>query len=231
MKSLIAAKKYFKDGKLLTGFTMIELIVVIAVFMFIIGAAVGIFLSIVQNQKKLLSEEQLLNQISYIEEYMSKAMRMATKDLSGNCLIDNSPTSPFPGKSYPGYNYLLTRPFTTGPAAGFFTGIKFFNQSDNICQEFYWDTTQGVLEEVRGSASPIALTPSSMQINSIKFSINGTGGCYGGGTCPFGDQDLSVVNLQPRITMLLNVKISGDSQEPNRTIQTTVSQRNLNVAQ
>ena len=57
------------------GFTLIELIVVMTVFLLVIGAAMGIFISIVQNQKKILSEQELLNQISYVEEYMSKALR------------------------------------------------------------------------------------------------------------------------------------------------------------
>ena len=102
------------------GFTLIELIVVIAVFVFIIGAAIGIFLSVVQNQKKILAEQQFMNQISYAEEYMSKALRMAAVDIDGSCLIDPHGSN----QSNPGYIYLLTRYDTS---KGLFKGIKFKN--------------------------------------------------------------------------------------------------------
>ncbi len=243
MKSSITTKKYSKDGKLLTGFTLIELIVVMGVFMFVIGAAIGIFISIVQHQKKILAEQELLNQVSYVEEYMSKAMRMATKDTAGNCLVDNSSLSPNPETYYSGYTYLLTRPVTIS-GASFFTGIKFLNQSntDNsgvpVCQEFYLDTssTPYILKELKtyspyakvGDENAVALTSKELNINSIRFGIDGFNGIYGAGY-PIDDQDTGLEYFQPRVTVTMQIQIPGDSQEPTRTIQTTVSQRNLNA--
>jgi len=239
------------------GFTLIEMIVVMAVFLFIIGGALGIFLSVVQSQKRLLSEQQFLNQISYVEEYMSKALRMAATDDQttdpvgdGNCVGH-------------GYIYLLTRYNTN---TGFFTGIKFLNQSDdNACQEFYLDVASLtdpslVLWEMNtnNGSSPVALTPTNLQINSVRFSIDGSDGSANEPSlsqnclpsqCGTSDTD----TVQPRVTILLNVTIPGDNQSvgascsadtcpsgeacdmsihkcsPTRVIQTTVSQRNLNV--
>ncbi|MCX6723587.1 MAG: type II secretion system protein [Candidatus Staskawiczbacteria bacterium] len=208
------------------GFTLIEIIVVMAVFMFIIGAGIGLFLSIVKSQKRILAEQQLINQISYAEEYMSKALRMAVKDSAGTCLTDDSPTSPNFGHYYTNYNYLLTRPINN-----FFTGIKFINASNgNICQEFFLDT-DGVLYERKKGVAQVPLTSSNMKVNFVRFGINGYNGCYGGNTCPSGDQDTAVFTVtplpQPRITTLLNVTAPGDSN--GKTFQTTVSQRNLNT--
>ena len=217
-----------------TGFTLIELIVVMAVFLFVIGAALGIFLSIVQHQKSVLAETQLFNQISYAEEYMSRALRMArAEDPGQNCLIDANNTD------HPGYIYLLTRP---DPSSGFFQGIKFLNQSDEdsfgrpMCEEFYVAPASSndnrlVLWATRGSDAPIMLTPTALQINSVKFSINRSNGnpqslgCNDTNQCGASKLD----PVQPRVTILLNVKVAGDSQEPERIIQTTISQRNLNV--
>jgi prepilin-type N-terminal cleavage/methylation domain-containing protein len=205
--------------KLYKGFTLIELIVVIAVFLFIIGAAMGIFLSIVTSQKKVLAEQQFLNQISYVEEYMSKALRMAVADTSGTCSANT------------GYIYLLTH-WEDLPQS--WEGIEFLN-SDGTCQEFYLGScdpnnpTSLVLCEKKDSASPVALTPASLQFDStnpIRFAVNGdAGGCLGLPPCGASNIDAS----QPRVTILMKVKIAGDSEEPNRTIQTTVSQRNLNI--
>ena len=201
------------------GFTLIELIVVMAVFLFIIGAAIGIFLSIVKNQKKILAEQQVLNQISYVEEYMSKALRMVAADLSGGCIS-------------PGYIYLLTRYNGT---LGAWQGIKFINQSDgDACQEFFLAGTGTaldpyILKEIKNGGAAVDLTPNNLQFDStnpIRFAVNGSAsGC--GGAIPCGASNTDPV--QPRVTILLNIKIAGDSQEPNKIIQTTVSQRNLNV--
>ena len=214
------------------GFTIIELIVVMAVFLFIIGAAIGIFISIIQHQKKVLSETQLLNQIGYLEEYMSKALRMAAAD---NTITDPS------GTCIPkGHIYLLTR-----VNAGIYRGIKFINQSDsNACQEFFLagaGTTANpyILKELKNStneSSAVELTSSSTQINFVRFSVNGLDGSVAGQGCTGGPGQCGASNkdaAQPRVTVLLNIKITGDSQDDPRgtprTIQTTVSQRNLNV--
>lgn len=232
------------------GFTIIELIVVIAVFMFIIGAAIGIFLSIVQSQKKILAEEEFLNQISYAEEYMSKALRMATVATTDDCIPQ-------------GYIYSLTNYQFAGKYAGFFTGIKFINQSDDgACQEFFLDATNPLhpaLMSKRNDADAVAITSSGLQINSVRFSVNGSNG--GTFTIPTNFTCTSslcgatnIDGIQPRVTILLNVIIPGSTSgigtsctsDTNcfnggvcdlsvhkcvgtRTIQTTVSQRNLNV--
>lgn len=221
-----------KTSKLTKGFTIIEMIVVVAVFLFIVGVAISIFISIVQNQKKVLSEQQLLNQISYTGEYMSKALRMARTartNLDYDCL----------GINNMGYVYLLTR---YDQSLGLFRGIKFVNQSDvdslgnPACQEFFLDNTtdpsRPVLKELKNSnydGDAVALNSSDLQINSVRFSVNGSDGsglgCSELDRCGASELD----SVQPRVTILLDVKISADNQEPDRIIQTTVSQRNLNA--
>jgi prepilin-type N-terminal cleavage/methylation domain-containing protein len=221
------------------GFTLIELIVVMAIFLFVIGTAIGIFISMVQNQKKVLAEQQFLNQISYVEEYMSKALRMAGKDEDGTSCL---------GTGYAGYSYLLSRPY-----GGYYEGVKFLDQSNNICEEFYWNDQKQVLEEIKNNdnANPVDLTSSNMKITSVRFGVDGTTGCVDAGStnCPNGDNADSVASLQPRVTMVFKIIIPGENQGgkncasdtdclyneacdkkcvPARIIQTTVSQRNLN---
>ena len=203
------------------GFTIIEVIVVMAVFLFIVGAGIGIFISIVQNQKRVLAEQQLLNQVSYIEEYMSKALRMAKTDQAGDCIGEKN-------------IYKLTR-YDTG--LGSYRGIEFINPSDfdsegnPICQQFFLDNITDpdhpVLKELINSDNDndaVALTSDNLKINSMKFLINKD---ISGGDPVSSTSD----GIQPRVTILLNIQIPGDSSQPNRAIQTTVSRRNLNVYQ
>ena len=213
------------------GFTIIEVIVVMAVFLFIIGAAIGIFLSVVLNQKAVLAEQQLINQVSYAEEYMSKAMRMAVADTSGNCLGQDSL-----GNS--GYIYLLTR---YDGSLHIFRGIRFLNQSTGYCQEFFIDNSTPaldgsntplnfndpnnpvVLKELKGKnndgvvdttdTDAVPITSSALQFdpeNPARFSINGSSGstfasdrCTGPLHCGISNLDAT----QPMVTMLFNILV------------------------
>ena len=205
------------SGKRSAGFTLIELLVVMTVLLFVVGTAVVIFISIVQHQRIILSEQELLNQTSYVLERMSKALRVAKKDLTGECLKDSF------GTSYPGYNYLFTNPTVTG----IYTGIKFINQLDNdACQEFYLDNADignPVLKEVKNNGNGIAITSNKFIINSLRFGINGEDGSVNG---PIGAAGSN--GIQPRVTIFLEIQNRVGNDQFVKKIQTTVSQRDLN---
>ena len=210
------------------GFTLIEMIIVMAVFFFVIGAALSIFISIVQNQKKVLAEQQFLNQISYVEEYMSKALRMAETS------IDSDPTTYCIPE---GYIYQLTRYDIENKI---WRGIKFINQSDSgKCQEFFLDNLTPndlaplkfndpknpiILKELEGAGADvddidaIPLTSPSLQIKAMNFSLNyrdcnsvnqNQTLCGFRSNPPPPDEPYPV---QPRVTILFKVAIPGDSQ-------------------
>jgi prepilin-type N-terminal cleavage/methylation domain-containing protein len=208
------------------GFTLIEMMISLAIFLLISGAAVGIFISVTQRQKEVLAEQELLNQISYAQEYMSRALRMA-KASTSNIDIGCIPL---------GDIYLLTR-----PESNFYNGIKFLNQSDAdaagnaMCEEFYLDdktdADHPVLKMQKGIDNPVALTSSDMKIKSIRFVVLGANGLDGSSAGCASQDNCAATNHdtpahQPRVTILLNVEFAG---QPAETIQTTVSQRNLNV--
>ena len=117
------------------GFTLVELLVSITVFSLIITSVGGSMTSILKAQRRLLSLQELSEQTSYAEEYMSRAIRMATKDIDGVCIGARE-------------NYQITH-------AG--EGIKFLNY-DNECQEFYlldgqlWENKNGVNTELTSNA-------------------------------------------------------------------------------
>jgi prepilin-type N-terminal cleavage/methylation domain-containing protein len=259
MKHEKSIMSFRKDKKRAAGFTVIEMVISLAVFLIISGVAVGIFLSVIQRQKQVLSEQELLNQISYAQEYMSRALRMA-KAATSNTDLECLPVL--------GDVYLLTRP----DSSGIYKGIKFLNQSDAVydgeernamCEEFFLDniTDPGhpVLMVQKGndpSVSAVALTSPDLKINSMRFVILGANGSDGSLTGCADPNECGATNkdgFQPRVTTLFDVfmpgdgsgsgaicVISGDCQvagegcdsgkcRPIREIQTSVSQRNLNV--
>ena len=203
------------------GFTLIEIIVSMAVFLLVAGMAVSIFISIVTQQRRILSEQQLINQTSYVLEYMSKALRMAAIDENGDCVQNDF------GDKYEGGTYVLTR---QNIGSGLYRGIRFKDASaDGICHEFLLDVDGGLLKEIKSSdglidpniSHAVALTSGKIQINSIEFRINGESG--------LNYYVLEQDSTQPRITIFMEVQIPGLPEQTAKKIQTTVSQRNLNA--
>lgn len=178
------------------GYTLIETMVGVAIFMLILTPAVSFFVSSLKAQQKVLFSQKLLDNISYSLEYMSRTLRMAKKDTSGNCITKNM-------------NYELSR-------GG--RGIKFLNYND-ICQEFYWDTALNPrrLNEVKNGLT-LPLTASDADVVSFKI----------GPTESWDQND----DEQPKVTIYLEVKgVKSPKPElqPDIKIQTTISQRNLDI--
>jgi len=137
------------------GFTLIEMLVAITIFSIVVSAISGIFISSVQNQKKVLANREVLDQLSYALEYMGRALRMAKKDLTGECV----------GVS--GNNYGVPATST----------ISFLNHEGH-CQQF--SLLEGKIVEQRSSdrtasnfSDPIDLTSSNIQINVLEFLVQG----------------------------------------------------------
>lgn len=174
------------------GFTLIELLVTIAIFSIIIGTILGIFISGIRQQRIALTTQTILDQASYALEYMSRALRMAKKELGEGCLPQR------------GFNYQLTR-------GG--SGLKFINTlEENDCQEFFLEDGQLKYWKKR-TGQTLALTSGKLEITSLKFNLVG---------------ESQIDNFQPRVTLLL--EITGKLALSQKIkIQTTISQRNLDV--
>jgi prepilin-type N-terminal cleavage/methylation domain-containing protein len=137
------------NARLVGGFTLVELLVTMAIFLIVIGAATSIFVSALKGQRKALAIQEILNQTSYSLEYMSRAMRMAQKEVAApSCLSQN------------GLNYQLTR-------GG--KGIKFRNYS-GICQEFFLEG--GQLKQLKSGAVE-SLTSENFEITSLNLNLIG----------------------------------------------------------
>lgn len=77
------SNKYLKKDK---GFTLVEMLVSIAVFMIVMTVAVGSLVSIINANKKAQAIKNIINNINFAIESISKDMRMGT-DYS--CLTDS----------------------------------------------------------------------------------------------------------------------------------------------
>jgi prepilin-type N-terminal cleavage/methylation domain-containing protein len=214
---LIKQNKGLARRAMAEGFTLVEMVVVMAIFLLVIGSGISIFISIIQHQAAILAEQKILNQLSYAEEHMSKALRMAKRSVVSTTDVNCVPAD---------YTLLLTRKYESGSVgAGYYNGIKFISQTDgNMCTEFFLDT-DGVLKEIKGTSSAAPLTSTDVKINYIRFAINGVIATNSSGLTGATKGQI----LQPRLTISMSVKIKGATQDIDRVIQTTISARNLNV--
>jgi prepilin-type N-terminal cleavage/methylation domain-containing protein len=143
------------------SFTLIEIVVAMGIFSLLVGSLSSIFVQALQGQRKTLATQEVLEQTSYVLDYMSRALRMAKKDVTGSCT----------GPDYITYittnSRVLDGKTFTGP------GIKFINSS-SICQEFFLDNASSTLKESQSGAAPVDLTSKNIKINSFNIYYTGT---------------------------------------------------------
>lgn len=182
------------------SFTLIEILVAIAIFTLVVAITTGLFISSYAVQRRSLTSQKLLDEVSYVLEYLSRSLRMARKDLEGECL----------GVAYTKNNYAVIG-----------GGLRFLNYQGR-CQEFFLEGGQLKKRESDDAKAinfrePLALTSSKLFVENFNI----------GPSDSWDQDDLE----QPRLTLSLTVKVVGQKQEaqPDLVIQTTLSQRNLDV--
>jgi len=125
------------------GFTLIEMVVAVAVFTLLVSAGSGIFLSSIKAQRQSLATQEVLDQTSYLMEYMSRALRMAKKDLAGVCTGTAKLNYVFEGQC-----------------------IKFMNYQDE-CQQFCLDDIR-----IKNEAG-VYLTSGNLNVSSFEVNLLG----------------------------------------------------------
>ncbi len=136
------------------GFTLIELLVVIGIFSIVIGMVSVIFILGIRQQKVAFVSQTVLDQTSFALEFMSRALRMARKELSTpTCLSQN------------GLNYEITLPGS---------GLKFINSLENSdCQEFFLESGQ-LKYWKKSTGETLPLTSNKLEIAQLKFNLTGS---------------------------------------------------------
>ncbi len=130
------------------GFTLVEILIAMTIFSIVITSALGLFGSAFHYQRVSLDSAYLLNSASYITEYISRALRMAKKDIGGICISSK-------------YNF-------ENPG-GDTSRVRFLNYNDE-CQEFY---LAGNVLKVEKEGVGQDLTPSGLTVENLHFEIIG----------------------------------------------------------
>jgi len=182
------------------GFTLIETVVALGIFI-AISAGLGEVISVsIQNQVKIVTMQNTFSQAIFSLDKIEKELRMAKKDLSGSCV----------GARERNYNVVQGTPSDS-------ITFLFLDQDLGVkCKKYTVEGGQ-IKEYISENTTStfttgINVTSSLYSVNSLKFILTGD----------TSSQD----NLQPKITILMN--ISNDYLSP-MNIQTTISQRRLDL--
>ena len=133
------------------GVSLIEMLAAVAIFAITIGAISGLFISAIRTQRRILATQELLDQTSYVLEYMGRALRMAKKDTSLVCLST--------AKNYEnGIDWIRFLKFESA------TGT-------DVCYYFYLSGNR--IYESKGGAAGISLTSEKLTVNFLKFVVSG----------------------------------------------------------
>lgn len=134
------------------GFTLVEILVALFIFSLFLGAVTNMFFFSIASQRRILAEQQLVSQVLFLQEYISRTLRQANKEL-----VD--PASCLTGVGV-GYNYEITY-------SGH--GIKILNRQDE-CQEFFLQNGR-IVEAIDGFEQFIS--PDELEIVALNFEISG----------------------------------------------------------
>jgi prepilin-type N-terminal cleavage/methylation domain-containing protein len=145
MKKFMRKHNYNKSG-----FSLIEMLLAISIFIIIILSATRIFQLVIQGQRQAIATYHVQENLKYFFEVMSKEVRMATMDTNQECYpFDVS------SKLYVSQNNHL-----------------FFKNFDGQCVEYFIENDNGINRfKIKRNGKSAYITTSSININSLKFYI------------------------------------------------------------
>lgn len=205
------AKIIISKPKFTTGFTLVEMMVAIAVFSIVMVTAMSALLNVVDANNKARAIKTAINNISFALEGISKDMRMGTEYACGqsgntsktNC-TDGVDTISFKSSK------------TIGGIVNPYIYYKFVktNINDKQVGQIFSCISNAGTGPCNGGGGYSAITSTEVNLTSVKFYILGV-------------EDPDLKSTQPR--MLMTVRGEAGSKEKIKTtfdLQTGVSQIN-----
>jgi prepilin-type N-terminal cleavage/methylation domain-containing protein len=211
-----------------SGFTLIEMIVSLGVFSFVITIAVGALLMLVAASKQLQGEQVVMTNLSFALDSMTREIRTGTY-----YYCDSQASTGGAGNIFNPNNdvdALLTGDATkdcpNGPTGSYqVTGVAFKEGGDSITGAndrilYYFDKSAGKLYRRVGAGAPQSVVSSDIYIKDARFTVTGSKKLSLGGS---GNQD------QPAVTIFIEAAESNSVTAKSYYLETTVTQRTLDI--
>jgi len=221
-------KNYFTSNK--SGFTLIEIIVSLALFSVVVTIAVGALLILIASNRQLQDEQSVLSNLSFALDSMTREIRTGSNYYcaGGGSSFGSSDGQEMADASASVMSIEETGSCSVQPASEpAYQGISFDEGgrsvtllADNERIAYYFDRGEGKLMRRLSGETPESIVSDGIYISDVNFYVTGP------------DRTDSV---QPKVTIVIEAYNSeaDASADPGRerayVIQTTVTQRSLDI--
>ena len=220
------------------GFTLIEMIVSLALFSVVITISVGALLVLIASNRQLQDEQAVLTNLSFALDSMTREIRTgsAYAVASWQTQINGGPNNPF----NPSYNLDTVIPVSdvqddadgrNRNSSGIIDnnarvhGVSFVESGDSITGGgsqriiYFHDVTEQAIYRRFGNGDAQKITSESVAIVDADFFVTGSEPRNGmGGNV-----------VQPTVTIYIEAQVAGATNPKTYPIQTTVVQRTLDL--
>lgn len=196
------------------------MIVSLGVFSVVVTIAVGALLILVASNRQLQTEQSVLSNLGFAIDSMTREIRTGTYY---NCLSND-----LPGMTSSSYDQdtldFDTNDCSDGNDSGHQTqGISFVEGGDSLTGGasrvmYYFNSVDGNLYRRIGSGAPQSLVGEAIDIRHAEFFVTGS--------APLSDAGEF---RQPTVTIVIEAAESDDTAAKVHTIQTTVTQRAIDI--
>ncbi len=228
---------YSSRQKITAGFTLIEMIVSLAIFSIIITMAIGALLALISNNQRLQGEQSVMTNLTFALDSMTREIRTgynyvcdtsANDSTPINSLIPPSSLNPEPrifddGRLEHEGLEQGTKDCANGRNNERFNGISFYEGGDSITTGlgvnrimYFYDATEAMIKRRVGNSLAQPIISSGLLITDAEFIVTGST-----------PQKVGNNIEQPTVTIFIEAK--EISEDKIYRLQTTVTQRILDL--
>lgn len=221
---------HMKRLKVQAGFTLIEMIVSLAVFSVVVTISVGALLVLIASNEQLQNEQSVMTNLSFALDSMTREIRTGVYyycDSAPN-YASGGPNNIF--NSTNNQDSILgttTQDCATGRpnnATGNVHGVSFIEAGDSITQGadrilYFHERGTGQIFRRVGTGAAQSIVSSGIFVSDVEFHVTGSE--------PL-SEDSSALD-QPLVTVYIEARERDDIEAKVYRIQTTVSQRTLDI--
>lgn len=205
------------------GFTLVEMIVSLAIFSIVITVSVGALLVLVATNQQLQAEQSVMTNLSFALDSMTREIRTGNEYY---CISAPNGGSVFNTGNLDTELDGDVQDCTSGNPNNYrYHGLAFTEGGDSITSGsdkifYFFDSEENVIYRRVGSGAKESIVSSGIVIEEFEFFVSGTKPLSAGGA---NSTD------QPTVTLFIKATEKGAASNKPYYLQTTITQRTLDV--
>ncbi len=211
------------------GFTLIEMIVALAVFSVVVTIAVGALLMLIASNEQLQAEQSVMTNLSFALDSMTREIRTGTAYF---CYSANSLTAGASGEKIFDDGEILSSTAFNDCADGnnlsrTYHGMSFIEGGHSITQAadtrivFFFDSSEGKIFRRVSGQNAQSIVSSGIFIEEAEFYVTGSE--------PLSTLPVNTEQDQASVTIYIKARPSDDLNSKPYVIQTSITQRTLDI--